>query len=90
MRSKAAIAGHPIHPALVAVPIGAMTVMLVADIVTLMTADPGWATAARYALTVGIVGALLAAVFGFIDYFGRPWAQNWEEHFEKGWEKPEN
>ena len=26
---------------------------------------------------------------GFIDYFGRPWAQNWEEHFEKGWERPE-
>ena len=26
---------------------------------------------------------------GFIDYFGRPWAQNWEEHFEKGWVKPE-
>ena len=26
---------------------------------------------------------------GFIDYFGRPWAQNWEEHFEKGWMKPE-
>ena len=25
---------------------------------------------------------------GFIDYFGRPWAQNWEEHFEKGWQKP--
>jgi hypothetical protein len=27
---------------------------------------------------------------GFIDYFGRPWAENWEEHFEKGWEKPQN
>jgi hypothetical protein len=27
---------------------------------------------------------------GYIDYFGRPWAQNWEEHFEKGWEKPDN
>jgi hypothetical protein len=26
---------------------------------------------------------------GYIDYFGRPWAQNWEKHFEKGWEKPE-
>ena len=26
---------------------------------------------------------------GFIDYFGRPWAQNWEEHFEKGWIKRE-
>ena len=24
----------------------------------------------------------------FIDYYGRPWAQNWEKHFEQGWEKP--
>jgi hypothetical protein len=24
---------------------------------------------------------------GYIDYFGRPWAQNWEVHFEQGWEK---
>ena len=27
---------------------------------------------------------------GYIDYFGRPWALNWEKHFEQGWEKPEN
>jgi hypothetical protein len=27
---------------------------------------------------------------GFVDYFGRPWAQNWEEHFEQGWERPED
>jgi hypothetical protein len=25
---------------------------------------------------------------GYIDYFGRPWAQNWEKHFEQGWKKP--
>jgi len=24
----------------------------------------------------------------FIDYYGRPWAQNWEKYFEVGWEKP--
>jgi hypothetical protein len=24
----------------------------------------------------------------FIDYYGRPWAQNWEKYFEQGWEKP--
>jgi hypothetical protein len=24
----------------------------------------------------------------FVDYYGRPWAQNWEEWFEKGWDKP--
>jgi hypothetical protein len=27
---------------------------------------------------------------GYVDYFGRPWAQNWEKHFEQGWEKPED
>jgi hypothetical protein len=25
----------------------------------------------------------------FIDYYGRPWAQNWEKYFEQGWEKPQ-
>jgi hypothetical protein len=27
---------------------------------------------------------------GYIDYFGRPWAQNWESKLEQGWKKPEN
>jgi hypothetical protein len=27
---------------------------------------------------------------GYIDYFGRPWAENWEKHFEQGMKKPEN
>jgi hypothetical protein len=26
----------------------------------------------------------------FIDYYGRPWAQNWEKNFEVGWEKPDD
>jgi hypothetical protein len=25
---------------------------------------------------------------GFVDFFERPWAQNWEKHFEQGWERP--
>ena len=24
----------------------------------------------------------------FVDYYGRPWAKNWEKYFEAGWEKP--
>jgi hypothetical protein len=27
---------------------------------------------------------------GYIDYFGRPWAENWEEHFEQGWKHPDD
>jgi hypothetical protein len=24
----------------------------------------------------------------YVDYYGRPWAQNWEKWFEQGWDKP--
>jgi hypothetical protein len=27
---------------------------------------------------------------GYIDYFGRPWAQNWENKLEQGWKRPGN
>jgi uncharacterized membrane protein len=70
MRSRAAIAGHPLHPAMVTVPIGAFTVTLVADTVFCINGHTGWVAAARYALAIGIAGALGAAVLGFIDYFG--------------------
>jgi hypothetical protein len=26
----------------------------------------------------------------YIDYYGRPWAKNWEKYFEAGWDKPDN
>jgi hypothetical protein len=26
----------------------------------------------------------------YIDYYGRPWAQDWEKYFEVGWDKPDN
>jgi hypothetical protein len=26
----------------------------------------------------------------FVDYYGRPWAKNWEKYFEADWEKPED
>ena len=26
----------------------------------------------------------------YVDYYGRPWAQNWEQWLEKGWDKPDD
>ncbi|HLI84427.1 MAG TPA: hypothetical protein VKV17_10945 [Bryobacteraceae bacterium] len=26
----------------------------------------------------------------YVDYYGRPWAQNWEKYFEVGWDKPDD
>ena len=70
MRSRAAIGSHPLHPAIAAIPIGAFTVTLVADVLTLAGRPGTWYDTARYALAVGIAGALVAAVLGFVDYFG--------------------
>ena len=33
---------------------------------------------------------LTAADPRYIDYYGRPWAQNWEKYFEAGWDKPQD
>ena len=73
MRTPASIAGHPIHPMIVPIAIGGFILSFVFDIVCMATGnlDP-WATVAYYTLIGGIVGALLAAVFGFIDLISLP------------------
>jgi uncharacterized membrane protein len=68
--STAKIGGHPIHPMLIPFPIVCFIGVLVTDIVFLNNQDPGWATASRYLLGVGIVMAALAAVAGLTDFMG--------------------
>jgi uncharacterized membrane protein len=70
--SKAAIAGHPIHPMLVALPIGSLVGALVCDIVFWTTGDPFWARAAMYLVGGGLVTGVLAAIFGFTDFVTVP------------------
>jgi len=68
--STAKIGGHPIHPMLIPFPIVCFIGTLVTDIVFLNNHDPGWATASRWLLGVGIVMAALAAVAGLTDFMG--------------------
>ena len=70
MRSRAAIGNHPIHPALVPLPIGSFFLALVADVLHQATKNGFWYDVAEFAIGVGIVTALCAAIFGFIDFFG--------------------
>lgn len=68
MRTPANIAGHPIHPMLVTIPIGLWVFSLVCDLVAMRSADQAtWNLVALYALIGGIIGALAAAVPGLID-----------------------
>ena len=71
MRSKAVIGNHPIHPALVTIPIGAFFVALVGDVVHVIAPeDPFWYDLAFATIGIGLIAAVVAAVFGAIDYLG--------------------
>ena len=69
-RSTAQIGGHPIHPMLIPFPITCLVGAFVIDLIFLSTGDRGFATASHWLLGFGIGTALLAAVFGLIDYMG--------------------
>ncbi|GFE84844.1 hypothetical protein GCM10011487_68440 [Steroidobacter agaridevorans] len=55
---------------LVTVPIGLWVFSLVCDFVFVYTGDTRWAVTAYFTLAGGIVGALLAALPGLIDFLG--------------------
>jgi uncharacterized membrane protein len=74
MRTPAAVAKHPIHPMLVPIPIGLWLFSLVCDLVHFFGgASDNWQIVALYTMVGGIIGALIAAVPGFIDMLALPW-----------------
>lgn len=73
MRTPASIAKHPIHPMIVPIPIGLWLFSLFCDLVHRFGgASPNWEVVAWYTMIGGIVGALIAAVPGFIDLLSLP------------------
>lgn len=69
MRSKFAIAGHPIHPMLVSIPIGLFAWAFVSDLGYLaQDKDHMWYSIAFWTGIAAIVTALVAALPGFGDY----------------------
>lgn len=59
--------GHPLHPAVVTIPIGAWLSSVVLDIAALTTDNPALAEASVWVIGIGIVGAVLAAILGATD-----------------------
>jgi uncharacterized membrane protein len=66
--STAAIAGHPIHPMLVPLPIGMIASAAVSDLVATNGGGSFWARASRMLLRGGLATAATAGIFGAIDF----------------------
>lgn len=72
MKSKAKLFGHAIHPIMIVFPFGFLTGAVVFDLIYLFSGNLDMRTVAYWMLTAGIVGGLLAAPFGWIDWFAIP------------------
>ncbi len=72
MESRAKILGHPIHPMLVVLPLGLFIGAVVFDAIYLWRGSSTVAAVGYWNIAGGIVGGLLAAVFGLIDWLAIP------------------
>jgi uncharacterized membrane protein len=72
MKSKVLVARHALHPMLIVFPLGLLTTSVVWDIVHLATDERRWAMISFWTIVAGVVGALLAAIPGFVDWLAIP------------------
>lgn len=73
MYSKAKVAGHPVHPMIVAFPVASYTGTLAAFAVYAANGRPFWLNLAIALNVVGVCTAVLAALPGMVDWaFGIP------------------
>jgi nitrite reductase/ring-hydroxylating ferredoxin subunit/uncharacterized membrane protein len=60
--------GHPLHPVLTDIPVGAWTTALALDAAEMMTEKEGFGDAADLAIGIGVAGAVASAVTGLTDW----------------------
>ena len=68
MEGKAKVLGHSVHPMVIVFPLGLLSTAVIFDVVYLLTDDRTFATVAYWLILAGIIGGLVAAVFGFLDW----------------------
>jgi uncharacterized membrane protein len=72
MESKVKLFGHPIHPILIVFPLGLLAISVIFDLARMFTGNDVLATVAFWNIAAGVIGGLLAAVFGFLDWISIP------------------
>ncbi|MBW3566478.1 MAG: DUF2231 domain-containing protein [Proteobacteria bacterium] len=72
MESRAKLLGHPIHPMLVVFPLGLFATSVIFDVIHLLTDNPELSLVSYWMILSGVIGGLVAAPFGFIDWLAIP------------------
>lgn len=72
MSTRASVHRHPIHPMLIVFPLGLWIFSVICYFIYLLSSVPVWHTVALYAMGGGIVGGILAAIPGAIDFLTLP------------------
>lgn len=68
MRSKASLAGHPIHPMLIPFPLALWTTSFVVDLLFYFLRHPTLLVISKFMIAAGCLGAVAAAIPGIIDW----------------------
>lgn len=65
--------GHPFHPIAVIIPIGAWVSSVVFDFIAITQSSPApFVMGARILIVIGLIGAVVAGVLGFLDWLTIP------------------
>lgn len=65
--------GHPYHPMLVTIPVGAWVISLGFDVASHLASRPGFlAMGSEWLIAIGVIGAIAAGLVGFLDLAGIP------------------
>ena len=72
VESRAKLFGHPIHQMLIPFPLGLLSTAAIFDIIYLISGNADWASTSYFLILAGVIGGLIAAVFGLIDYLPIP------------------
>jgi uncharacterized membrane protein len=72
MESRFKVLGHGAHPILIVFPLGLLATSVIFDAVRLVTGNGQFSVVAYWMILAGVVGGVVAAVPGFVDWFAIP------------------
>jgi uncharacterized membrane protein len=72
MESRFKVLGHAAHPILIVFPLGLLATSVIFDVLCAATGNPQFPVAAYWMIAAGVIGGVVAAVPGFVDWLAIP------------------